>query len=126
MRGNAGEGVPLWKAQAKPRLRTNLIWVGAWCAWQKALALGMQRFGDTSPPIPARFNPGQGLKTRSGDARSEMLQQIADGIPTREIASASNTSQQVIKNCTDRASQKLGADNRGHLIAVAFRAGLIK
>src|SRR5512133_952275 len=61
-----------------------------------------------------------------GRREIEILQQIADGIPTREIAAASNTSLQVIKNHTYRAAQKLGADNRGHLIAVAFRAGFIK
>jgi DNA-binding NarL/FixJ family response regulator len=37
----------------------------------------------------------------------EILQQIADGIPTREIAATSNTSLQVIKNYTYRACQKL-------------------
>jgi DNA-binding CsgD family transcriptional regulator len=55
----------------------------------------------------------------------EILQQIAGRISTREIAAASNTSQQVIKNYTYRSCQKLDADNRTHLIAVAFRAGLI-
>jgi DNA-binding CsgD family transcriptional regulator len=54
---------------------------------------------------------------------AEILQQIADRVPTREIAAESNISQQVIKNYTYRAAQKLGADNRGHLIAVTFREG---
>ena len=48
----------------------------------------------------------------------EILQQIADGIPAREIAAASKY--------FFRACQKLGADNRVHLIAVAFRQGIIE
>jgi DNA-binding CsgD family transcriptional regulator len=56
----------------------------------------------------------------------EVLQSFADGLGTAEIAASRRTSAQVIKNCTYRACQKLGADNRAHLIAVAFRQGIIK
>ena len=56
----------------------------------------------------------------------EIMQHLADGLGTAEIAATRSTSAQVIKNYTYRACQKLGADNRAHLIAVAFRAGLIK
>jgi two-component system, NarL family, response regulator DevR len=56
----------------------------------------------------------------------EVLQNFADGLGTAEIAESRDTSTQVIKNCTYRACQKLGADNRAHLIAVAFRTGIIK
>ena len=56
----------------------------------------------------------------------EVLQNLADGLGTAEIAASRRTTAQVIKNCTYRACQKLGADNRAHLIAVAFRAGIIK
>jgi two-component system, NarL family, response regulator DevR len=56
----------------------------------------------------------------------EVLQHLADGLGTAEIAASRSTSAQVIKNYTYRACQKLGADNRAHLIAVAFRAGIIK
>jgi DNA-binding CsgD family transcriptional regulator len=56
----------------------------------------------------------------------EVLQHLADGLGTAEIAASRRTTAQVIKNYTYRACQKLGADNRAHLIAVAFRAGLIK
>jgi two-component system, NarL family, response regulator DevR len=56
----------------------------------------------------------------------QVLQGFADGLGTAEIAVSRNTSAQVIKNYTYRACQKLGADNRAHLIAVAFRAGMIK
>jgi DNA-binding NarL/FixJ family response regulator len=56
----------------------------------------------------------------------EVLQNFADGLGTAEIAASRRTTSQVIKNYTYRACQKLGADNRAHLIAVAFRAGLIK
>jgi DNA-binding CsgD family transcriptional regulator len=56
----------------------------------------------------------------------EVLQELADGLGTTEIAANRRTSAQVIKNYTYRACQKLGADNRAHLIAVAFRQGIIK
>jgi DNA-binding NarL/FixJ family response regulator len=56
----------------------------------------------------------------------QIMQYLADGQGTREIATARQTSVQVIKNYTYHACQKLGADNRAHLIAVAFRAGIIK
>jgi DNA-binding NarL/FixJ family response regulator len=56
----------------------------------------------------------------------EVLQNFADGLGTAEIAASRSTRAQVIKNYTYRACQKLGADNRAHLIAVAFRAGIIK
>jgi DNA-binding NarL/FixJ family response regulator len=42
----------------------------------------------------------------------EVLQELADGLGTAEIAASRRTSAQVIKNCTYRACQKLGADNR--------------
>jgi len=56
----------------------------------------------------------------------EVLQKFADGLGTAEIAESRRTTAQVIKNYTYRACQKLGADNRAHLIAVAFRAGIIR
>jgi two-component system, NarL family, response regulator DevR len=56
----------------------------------------------------------------------EVLQNFADGLGTAEIAASRSTSSQVIKNYTYRACQKLGADNRAHVIAVAFRQGIIK
>jgi LuxR family transcriptional regulator len=56
----------------------------------------------------------------------EVLQHLADGLGTAEIAANRSTTAQVIKNYTYRAGQKLDADNRTHLIAVAFRAGLTK
>src|SRR5205814_4821170 len=56
----------------------------------------------------------------------EVLQHLADGLGTADIAASHRTTAQVIKNYTYRACQNLGADNRAHLIAVAFRAGIIK
>jgi DNA-binding NarL/FixJ family response regulator len=54
------------------------------------------------------------------------LQELADGLGTAEIAASRRTTAQMIKNYTYRGMPKLGADNRTHLVAVAFRAGLIK
>jgi DNA-binding CsgD family transcriptional regulator len=55
----------------------------------------------------------------------EVLQEFADGLGSAEMAASRNTTAQIIKNHTYRPCQKLGADNRAHLIAVAFRAGII-
>jgi DNA-binding CsgD family transcriptional regulator len=54
----------------------------------------------------------------------EVLQHLAEGLGTAEIAASRRTTAQVIKNYTYRACKKFGADNRAHLIAVAFRAGI--
>jgi two-component system, NarL family, response regulator DevR len=56
----------------------------------------------------------------------EIMQHLAHGLGTAEIAASRSTTAQVIKTYRYRACQKLGADNRAHLIAVAFRAGIIK
>ena len=56
----------------------------------------------------------------------EVMQHLADGIGTKEIAAVRQTSVQTIKNYVYQACAKLGADNRAHLIAVGFRQGLIK
>jgi DNA-binding NarL/FixJ family response regulator len=53
----------------------------------------------------------------------EVLQELADGLGTAEIAANRRTTAQVIKNCTYRACQKLGADNRAHLIPWRFVRG---
>ena len=44
----------------------------------------------------------------------EVLQHLADGVSTAEIAASRSTTAQVIKNYTYRACQKLGADNRAN------------
>jgi DNA-binding NarL/FixJ family response regulator len=41
----------------------------------------------------------------------EVLQHLADGLGTADIAASRSTTAQVIKNYTYRACQKLGADN---------------
>jgi DNA-binding CsgD family transcriptional regulator len=65
------------------------------------------------------------LKTLSR-TEVEIMQELADGLGTAEIAANRRTTAQVIKNYMYRACQKLGADNRAHLIAVAFRQGIIR
>ena len=41
----------------------------------------------------------------------EVLQELADGLGTAEIAASRSTTPQVIKNICYRACQRLGADN---------------
>ena len=66
------------------------------------------------------------LREPLNDTEIEVMQELANGLPTAEIAASNRTTLQVIKNHTYRACQKLGADNRAHLIAVAFGVGLIE
>jgi DNA-binding CsgD family transcriptional regulator len=66
------------------------------------------------------------LNARELRCCSISVMDLERGDGTVEIAASRSTTAQVIKNYTYRACQKLGADNRTHLIAVAFRAGIIK
>jgi DNA-binding CsgD family transcriptional regulator len=63
------------------------------------------------------FERRVGLMKPLSATEIEVLQGFADGLGTAEIAESRRTSPQVIKNYSYRACQKLGADNRAHLIA---------
>jgi len=56
----------------------------------------------------------------------KVLQHLADGLETAENRGEPRNYDAGDKNHTYQACQKLGADNRAHLIAVAFQAGIIK
>jgi DNA-binding NarL/FixJ family response regulator len=77
------------------------------------------------PEIPGQHTVTSIMKPLSA-AETEVLQHHADGLGSAEIAASGKTSAQVIKNYTYAACQNLGADNRAHLIAVAFRTGIIR
>jgi len=51
------------------------------------------------------------------------LQAVADGDRSADVAARNGTTAATVKTTVWRAMQKLGADNRSHLIAVALRAG---
>ena len=55
-----------------------------------------------------------------------ILQLLADGWRYRDIGIASNATEQTVKNKIHRLLQDSGSDNSRHLIAQAFRAGLLR
>lgn len=56
----------------------------------------------------------------------EVLQELADGLGTAEIAASRRSSAQLTRTTRIERARSFGADNRAHLIAVAFRAGIMK
>jgi DNA-binding NarL/FixJ family response regulator len=54
-----------------------------------------------------------------------VLQLIADGLRTRQIAQRLLISQETIKSYVWNIAFKLGATNRTHAVTIALRAGLI-
>jgi len=74
--------------------------------------------------VIAEFSrPGaKGLLSRR---ETEILQYVARGDETREIASALGLKRQTVKNDINRVIQKLGAKNRAHAVALALRNGVI-
>jgi len=57
---------------------------------------------------------------------TSILQSLADGLGTKEIAAMHGTSEQTIKNFVYRSCQKTGCDNRVHLVAQAIRRGIVR
>jgi DNA-binding CsgD family transcriptional regulator len=57
---------------------------------------------------------------------TSILQSLADGLGTKEIAEMHGTSPQTIKNFVYRSCQKTGCDNRVHLVAQAIRRGIVR
>jgi len=57
---------------------------------------------------------------------ASILQSLADGLGTKEIAAMHGTSEQTIKNFVYRSCQKTGCDNRVHLVAQAIRRGIVR
>ena len=56
---------------------------------------------------------------------TEILQYIARGNETNEIASALGLKRRTVKSHINRIMRKLGAKNRAHAVALALRSGLI-
>jgi DNA-binding NarL/FixJ family response regulator len=57
--------------------------------------------------------------------KADILRQIADGKSYKEIAADVKTTEQVIKNIVHQMCGRNEARNRVHLVAMAFRKGVI-
>ncbi len=55
-----------------------------------------------------------------------ILTQLSDGIPNETIAKKLKISHRTVEGRIGKLLQKFGAKNRTHLIAIAFRSGVIK
>lgn len=55
-----------------------------------------------------------------------LLAEVASGLTTREIAAKHVRSPETIKTLLEHAQLALGARNRPHAVAIAFRRGLLK
>ena len=71
------------------------------------------------------------MSTAGGDPslserEREILQLLASGLHTQEVATRIGLSAETVKSDTKRAIQKLGADTRVHAVAIAIRRALIE
>ncbi len=74
--------------------------------------------------VHARPEPGSDPATLASRDR-RVLELVADGLSTREIAEVLSYSERTIKKLIAALEQRLGARNRAHLVACAIRLGLI-
>ena len=57
---------------------------------------------------------------------SEILQRVAYGATTKEVAKALGISPHTVKTHLERIFEKLGANDRAQAVAIAFRLGLVQ
>lgn len=55
----------------------------------------------------------------------EILQKIANGATTKEVASELGISPHTVKTHLERIFEKLGANDRAQAVAIAIRTGLV-
>jgi len=56
----------------------------------------------------------------------EILQRVADGATTREVARALGISPHTVKTHLERIFEKLGANDRAQAVAIAIRTGIVR
>jgi DNA-binding CsgD family transcriptional regulator len=71
------------------------------------------------PSAPAAEPP------RLTPREAEVLELVAGGLPTPELARALGISPHSVESHVRKAMDKLGAANRAHAVALAFRQGLL-
>ena len=70
-----------------------------------------------------RFEPR--LTRRLTEREREVLELLADGLTTAEVAERLSLSQHAVRSRVKAALGKLGARNREHAIAIAIREGAV-
>jgi DNA-binding CsgD family transcriptional regulator len=56
----------------------------------------------------------------------EVLELVADGLSTREIARRLWVTEETVKTHVRRLHDRLGAKTRAHAVAIAFRSGILR
>jgi DNA-binding NarL/FixJ family response regulator len=75
---------------------------------------------------PALIMSGPASDAPLSEREREILQLLAAGLHTEEVASRIGLSAETVKSDTKRAIQKLEADTRVHAVAIALRKALIE
>jgi DNA-binding NarL/FixJ family response regulator len=75
---------------------------------------------------PALIMTGPASDAPLSEREREILQLLAGGLHTEEVASRIGLSAETVKSDTKRAIQKLEADTRVHAVAIALRKALIE
>src|SRR4051812_29961786 len=75
---------------------------------------------------PALIMTGPATDAPLSEREREILQLLAGGLHTEEVAAQIGLSAETVKSDTKRAIQKLEADTRVHAVAIALRKALIE
>ena len=75
---------------------------------------------------PTLLMTGSGPDAPLSEREREILQLLAEGYHTEEVARRIGLSAETVKSDTKRAIQKLEADSRVHAVAIALRQALIE
>ncbi len=69
---------------------------------------------------------GGGRTTPLSKREREILQKVADGSTTRQVASELGISPHTVKTHLERIFEKLGANDRAQAVAIAIRTGIVQ
>jgi DNA-binding NarL/FixJ family response regulator len=69
--------------------------------------------------------PGEGGATPLSKREREILQKVADGSTTRQVANELGISPHTVKTHLERIFEKLGANDRAQAVAMAIRQGIV-
>jgi DNA-binding NarL/FixJ family response regulator len=67
----------------------------------------------------------EGRPTPLSKREREILQKVADGATTRQVASDLGISPHTVKTHLERIFEKLGANDRAQAVAIAIRTGIV-
>lgn len=90
-------------------------WANRFDAIARRRSKGTARIVVEAPARPTQLSPRE----------LDVLQLVADGLQTAEIGGALGISEQTVISHVSAARIKLGARNRAHAVAIAFRQALL-